>query len=259
MLKVRELCKVFTDKTSTDVVAVDNLSFEAEAGEIVAVLGMNGAGKSTTLRMLSTILSPSSGSIELNGENVHSGAAHIRQSIGFLSGSTGLYKRLTARETIEFFARINGMSRDKIKEAIDNIAQLMNMHDFLERPCEKLSTGQKQKVNIARTIIHEPSLLILDEATTGLDVVAKQSIINFIQHMRTDKRVILFSTHHMDEVRDLCDRVIILHKGRLIAQGKSDEVAAQLGHNTLHEIFAAYAENPGAVAAQSDTAGDSLL
>jgi len=245
MLEVRDLSKVFTDKKSRDVIAVDKLTFTAKAGEIIAVLGMNGAGKSTTLRMLSTIISPTSGSITLNGEDIHNGTSHIRQSIGFLSGSTGLYKRLTARETIEFFARINGMSNEQIKVSIERISELMSMGDFLDRPCEKLSTGQKQKVNIARTIIHQPSLLILDEATTGLDVVAQQSIINFIRHMRNDQRVILFSTHHMDEVEALCDRVIILHKGKLIAEGRTNEVAAQMGHNSLQEIFAEYAETPG--------------
>ncbi|NQZ58498.1 MAG: ATP-binding cassette domain-containing protein [Lentisphaeraceae bacterium] len=245
MLKVTNLSKVFTNKDSNDITAVDCLNFEAKAGEIIAVLGMNGAGKSTTLRMLSSILTPTSGSIELNGQDLHNEELNIRSNIGFLSGSTGLYKRLTARETIRFFAQLNGMSKKDIASNIEKIATLMNMHDFLDRHCEKLSTGQKQKVNIARTIIHQPSLLILDEATTGLDVVAKQSIINFIQQMKNDQRVILFSTHHMDEVEALCEKVIILHKGKLIASGLTSEVPAKLGYNKMSDIFAAYAETAG--------------
>ena len=242
MLKVNHLSKVFTDKTVDGVVAVKDLSFETEAGQIIGILGMNGAGKSTTLRMLATVLKPSTGKAFLNGVDMHQNSLEVRRSIGFLSGSTGLYKRLTARETMTYFARLNGMPEDKIKSRIEELTELLNMSEFINRRCEKLSTGQKQKVNIGRTIIHDPSLLILDEATTGLDVVAKQSIINFVDHMRNDKRVILFSTHHMDEVELLCDRLIILHKGELVAQGTVDEVPKSLDCTNLNEVFKKYAE-----------------
>ena len=243
MLKVSNLCKVFTDKTVDGVKAVDDLTFEAHSGQIIGVLGMNGAGKSTTLRMLATVLKPSSGKCYLNGADMHENSLEVRKSIGFLSGSTGLYKRLTARETIIYFARLNGMDEARIKSRVEELIELLNMSEFIDRRCEKLSTGQKQKVNIGRTIIHDPSLLILDEATTGLDVVAKQSIINFVSHMRSDKRVILFSTHHMDEVEHLCDRIIILNKGELIAEGLKEEVPQQLGCDTLYEVFSKYADN----------------
>lgn len=242
MLKVNHLSKVFTDKTVDGVVAVKDLSFETEAGQIIGILGMNGAGKSTTLRMLATVLKPSTGRAFLNGVDMHQNSLEVRRSIGFLSGSTGLYKRLTARETMAYFARLNSMPEDKIKSRIEELTELLNMFEFIDRRCEKLSTGQKQKVNIGRTIIHDPSLLILDEATTGLDVVAKQSIINFVDHMRNENRVILFSTHHMDEVKLLCDRIIILHKGELAAQGTVEEVSESLGCNNLNEVFKKYAE-----------------
>jgi len=245
MLKVSNLCKVFTDKTVDGVKAVNDLSFEAHSGQIIGVLGMNGAGKSTTLRMLATVLKPSSGKCFLDGVDMHENSLEIRKSIGFLSGSTGLYKRLSARETITYFARLNGLKEEKIKSRVDELISLLNMEEFIDRRCEKLSTGQKQKVNIGRTIIHDPSLLILDEATTGLDVVAKQSIINFVSHMRCDKRVILFSTHHMDEVEHLCDRIIILNKGELIAEGAKEEVPKMLGCESLYEVFSKYADKAG--------------
>ena len=247
MLRVSNLCKVFTDKTVDGVKAVNDLSFDAEAGQIIGVLGMNGAGKSTTLRMLATVLKPTSGKTFLNGADMHENSLEVRKSIGFLSGSTGLYKRLTARETMVYFARMNGMSETDIKTRVDELIELLKMSEFIDRRCEKLSTGQKQKVNIGRTIIHDPSLLILDEATTGLDVVAKQSIINFVDHMRSEKRVILFSTHHMDEVDKLCDSIIILNNGELIANGLKEEVPRSLGCESLYEVFSKYADKAEAV------------
>ncbi|MCM8539517.1 MAG: ATP-binding cassette domain-containing protein [Lentisphaeraceae bacterium] len=247
MLKVSNLCKVFTDKTVDGVTAVKDLTFDAEAGQIVGILGMNGAGKSTTLRMLATVLKSTTGTAFLDGVDMQENSLEIRKSIGFLSGSTGLYKRLTARETMVYFARLNGMGESTIKTRVDELIELLKMSEFIDRRCEKLSTGQKQKVNIGRTIIHDPSLLILDEATTGLDVVAKQSIINFVDHMRSDKRVILFSTHHMDEVDLLCDRIIILNKGELIAQGRKEEVPQSLGCENLYEVFSKYADKAEAI------------
>jgi sodium transport system ATP-binding protein len=208
---------------------------------------MNGAGKSTALRMLATVISPSSGEMLLDELNMQKEPLKVRRSIGFLSGSTGLYKRLTARETMVYFARLNSMEKAAIDQRISEIVVLLGMEEFIDRKCEKLSTGQKQKVNIGRTIIHNPSLLILDEATTGLDVVATQSIINFINHMKNDKRVILFSTHHMHEVETLCNRVLILHKGKLIAEGKTSEVPGQLGCENLQEVFSKYADKVGSV------------
>lgn len=240
MLKVNSLSKHFVDKSVNGVLAVNNLSFEVENGKILGILGMNGAGKSTTLRMLSTIFTPTSGEIFLNGVNMHNNILEIRKSIGFLSGSTGIYKRLTARETLTYFARLNFLSEEKIKSRIAELTELLNMGEFIDRRCEKLSTGQKQKVNIGRTIIHDPTLLILDEATTGLDVVAKQSIINFIKQMRSPNRVILFSTHHMDEVEMLCDSIIILHKGQLVAQGTPQEVPSHFNCQTLNEVFQSF-------------------
>ena len=206
---------------------------------------MNGAGKSTTLRMLSTVINPTSGEAFLNNVDMHKESLQVRRSIGFLSGTTGLYKRLTARETMTYFARLNDMAESDIKSRIDELVSLLGMEEFIDRKCEKLSTGQKQKVNIGRTIIHNPSLLILDEATTGLDVVATQSIISFINHMKSDERVILFSTHHMDEVETLCDRILVLHQGNLVAEGKIEAVLKSLECGSLQEVFAKYAEQIG--------------
>lgn len=246
MLKLSNLRKVFLDRKSNEIEAVKGLCLNVEAGQIIGLLGMNGAGKSTTLRMLSTVINPTSGEALLGGVNMHENPMDVRRSIGFLSGSTGLYKRLTARETISWFAELNGMGKSDIKQRIKELVELLNMTEFIDRKCEKLSTGQKQKVNIGRTIIHNPSLLIMDEATTGLDVVAKQSIIDFIKHMKNDNRVILFSTHHMDEVHELCDSIAILNRGELICTGSVDEVLKSQECSTLGDLFGRYVEKLGA-------------
>ncbi|MCM8534658.1 MAG: ATP-binding cassette domain-containing protein [Lentisphaeraceae bacterium] len=245
MLKVSNLRKVFIDRKSNEIEAVKDLNLSIEAGQILGLLGMNGAGKSTALRMLSTVIKPSSGQAFLNDVDMHANSLEVRRSIGFLSGSTGLYKRLTARETIVWFAKLNGMGKQDIKTRVDELVVLLNMSEFIDRKCEKLSTGQKQKVNIARTIIHNPSLLILDEATTGLDVVAKRSIIDFIKHMKNENRVILFCTHHMDEVLELCDSIAVLNQGELVGNGQIDDVLQSQDCSNLGELFNRYAERIG--------------
>ena len=247
MLKLSKLRKVFLDRKSNEIEAVKELTLHVNAGQILGLLGMNGAGKSTTLRMLSTVINPTSGDAFLNDTNMHENPMEVRRSIGFLSGSTGLYKRLTARETISWFAQLNGMTKSDINRRIEELVELLNMSEFIDRKCEKLSTGQKQKVNIGRTIIHDPSLLILDEATTGLDVVAKRSIIDFIKHMKNDNRVILFSTHHMDEVDELCDSIAVLNQGALIGSGTVETVLKDQGCSSLGELFGQYAEKIGTV------------
>jgi sodium transport system ATP-binding protein len=245
MLKLNQLRKVFVDRKNNEIEAVKSLHLDVPAGQIVGVLGMNGAGKSTTLRMLSTVIKPTSGQALLDGVDMHENPMDVRRSIGFLSGSTGLYKRLTARETITWFAQLNGMTKSDISRRLKDLVELLNMSEFIDRKCEKLSTGQKQKVNIGRTIIHDPSLLILDEATTGLDVVAKRSIIDFIKHMKNDQRVILFSTHHMDEVDELCDSIAVLNQGELIGSGTTADVLAKQECSTLGELFGRYADKIG--------------
>lgn len=240
MLKVENLSKTFIDSKGDELKAVNELSFSCATGEIVGILGMNGAGKSTTLRMLSTVLHPTSGTASLGDINIIDHPEDVRKNIGFLSGSTGLYKKLTAKETLLYFAQLHGMKKQETLQKISELSQLLDMDDFLDRTCEKLSTGQKQKVNICRTIIHDPDLLILDEATTGLDVVAKQSIINFIHHFSS--KAILFCTHHMDEVYQLCDKVLLLNKGQRLAFGTIEEVCQEFDAKDLNEVFARYAD-----------------
>ena len=242
MLKVEHLRKVFYDREKKDFAAVKDLSFECKGGEILGLLGMNGAGKTTSLRMLSTMIKPTSGSGSLGGFDLVEQAGEVRRRIGFLSGSTGLYKKLTARETLNYFGQLNNLSKDQLKESVSSLVELLGMSDFIDRKCEKLSTGQKQKVNICRTIIHNPDVLILDEATTGLDVVAAQAIISFIRHIRDQGKAVVFSTHHMDEVEELCQRVVILHQGAVLAYGTIPEVLAQFEVKNLREIFASLPE-----------------
>lgn len=237
MLKIEHLRKVFYDKNKQEIVAVNDLSFSCAKGEIVGLVGMNGAGKSTTLRMLSTVITPTSGSGTLGDLDLIEDSTKIRSQIGFLSGTTGLYKKLTARETLKYFADLAGLESEQSTQRINELVSILKMEEFIDRRCEKLSTGQKQKVNISRTIIHDPSLIILDEATTGLDVVAAKSIIDFIKSARNDGKSILFSTHHMEEIEELCDKIIIIHHGKTLAFGTKEEIREQFNGLSIREIL----------------------
>lgn len=193
--------------------SVKDVSFRCDKGQVLGLLGPNGAGKTTTLRMLSTALRPDSGSVMINGVDVLTNPLLARQKIGFLSGSTGLYGRLTGRENIHYFARLHGMSESQTAGRMEELAELLNLHSFLDRRCEYYSAGMKQKVAIARTVVHEPEVVILDEPTTGLDIMATQTVLEFIQGLKQQGVPVIFSTHHLDEVDALCDRVTVIDQG----------------------------------------------
>ncbi len=248
MLKIDSVSRSFGDAKSGLVQALDGVSFEMVPGQTIGLLGMNGAGKSTLQRILATTLKASSGIIKLNdlqykidgesGEN-----EDIRQSVGYLSGSTGLYKRLTGRETLKFFASMCGLSEDAIETAINGFVQKLKMEDFIDRYTEKYSTGQKQKVNICRALIHNPSLVILDEATTGLDPVARAQVTDFILKMRSPQNMMLYSTHYFDEADALCDKLLILHRGQKMFFGTKQEVLEQAQCKDLSQVFAQIAKD----------------
>jgi sodium transport system ATP-binding protein len=237
LISVKNISKGFTDKKRGLVKAVENVSFECIPGEVYGLLGPNGAGKTTTLRMLSTILKPDSGQIKVNHFDVLNQPTDVRKSIGFLSGDTGLYRRLTGREILRYFASLYGVTGERFDSYCRNVTDLLDLHEYLDVKTDKLSTGQKQRISIARTVIHQPPVLILDEPTAGLDIIASRSIIDFISHARNEKRTILFSTHVMREAERLCDRIGIIHQGRIVAEGTLPALRFQFQTDDLEEVF----------------------
>ncbi|MFC4656360.1 MULTISPECIES: ATP-binding cassette domain-containing protein [Rheinheimera] len=193
--------------------SVRNVSFHCGAGEVLGLLGPNGAGKTTTLRILSTALQPDAGSVMIDGADVLKKPVQARKKIGFLSSNTGLYGRLTALENVAYFGRLHGMSEVALKQRIDELFTLLNMHDFANRRADAMSTGMKQKTAIARAVVHSPAVVILDEPTTGLDIMTTQTVLDFIQSLKQQGTPVIFSTHHLDEVSSLCDRVVVIDKG----------------------------------------------
>lgn len=231
------LSKVFKDRKRGSVTAVESVSFEAYAGEIFGLLGPNGAGKTTTLRMLATILRPTSGTANISGCDVVENPDGARNSFGFMSGDTGLYDRLSAKEMIEYFGNLYHKHEDDLKQRVDKMRERLDMDEFFNRRCGKLSTGQKQKVSIARTMIHNPPVLILDEPTSGLDVLASRNIVKFIREARDEGKCVILSTHDMGEAERLCDRVGIIHKGTIAAVGTKDELYTTYNAKNLETVF----------------------
>lgn len=237
MIEARELSKVFSDKKRGDVRAVDRVGFTCVPGEIYGLLGANGAGKTTTLRMLATILAPTSGTAIVAGYDVVREPEKVRANIGFLSTATALYDRLTAFETVEYFGQLYGLDSARIKQRSDELFKALDMEEFRDRRCAKLSTGMKQKVSIARTLIHNPSVMIFDEPTSGLDVMTARSIIDFIRQCRDQGKTVIFSTHVMSEVEKLCDRIGIIHGGQLRTEGTLEEMRVRYRKVSLEEVF----------------------
>lgn len=216
--------------------SVQNVSLHCNSGEVLGLLGPNGAGKTTTLRMLSTAIKPDSGDIVINGTNVVKKPVVARKMIGFLSGSTGLYGRLTGRENIAYFGQLHGMSQEQIALKIEHLADVLDLHSFLDRRSENYSTGMKQKTAIARTVVHDPQVVILDEPTTGLDIMAAQTVLDFIRLLKDQNVPVIFSTHHLDEVALLCDRVSVIHHGTTHFSDTFAQFKAQSDKN-LHQSF----------------------
>lgn len=239
MIEAVKLCKNFKDKKRGDIHAVDSVSFSCKPGEIYGLLGANGAGKTTTLRVLATILAPTSGTACVAGFDVVRQPQKVRAHVGFLSTATALYDRLTAFETVEYFGQLYGLDSATIKRRAGEIFKALDMEEFRDRRCAKLSTGMKQKVSIARTLVHDPPVMIFDEPTNGLDVMAARSITDFIRQCRDRGKTVIFSTHIMTEAEKLCDRIGIIHAGKIQAEGTLDEMRGCYGKNDLEEIFVA--------------------
>ncbi len=258
MIEIQDLAKAFalgknsklSDTEKLDVRyskdafhSVRNVSFSCGHGEVLGLLGPNGAGKTTTLRMLSTALKPDAGSVLLNGVDVLKQPVKARQQIGFLSADTGLYGKLTAFENIAYFGRLHGMKEQALKQRIDELFSLLNMHDFANRRADNMSTGMKQKTAIARAVVHSPKVVILDEPTTGLDIMTVQTVLDFIKGLKTAGTPVIFSTHHLDEVASLCDRVVVIDKGISAFSGDISAFKALSANGDLRDAFLAVLNN----------------
>jgi sodium transport system ATP-binding protein len=243
---VRGLTKIFYDESRGEFRAVDAVDFECRPGEIFGLLGANGAGKTTTLRMLATILKPTAGSATLMGHDIAADPEGVRRNLGFTSSTTALYPRLTARETIEFFARINGCPEERVQERVESLIARFGIGDYAGVRVDKLSQGMKQKVSIARTVAHDPPVLIFDEPTVGLDVLNALEMQKAIGRFRDEGKTILFSTHIMSEAEKLCDRIAVIHRGKIHACDTLANLRAATGRHYLEEIFVHFVERANA-------------
>jgi sodium transport system ATP-binding protein len=237
MIQAQNLVKRFRDKNRGAVCAVDQVSFQCRPGEIYGLLGANGAGKTTTLRILATILGPTEGTAIVAGHDVTKHPEKVRSSVGFLSTATALYGRLSAEEMVQYFGRLHGLDEPTLRRRMDVLFDRLEMNSFRDRRCDKLSTGMKQKVSIARTLVHDPSVMIFDEPTLGLDVMAARTIVGFIRECREQGKTVIFSTHVMSEAEKLCDHIGIIHGGRLLAEGTLSDLRERYGKQDLEEIF----------------------
>jgi sodium transport system ATP-binding protein len=237
MIHVEHLTKTFEDLRRGEIVAVDDVSFDTFGGEIFGLLGPNGAGKTTCLRILSTVLRPTAGRAVVAGHDVLAEPAAVRRDIGFVSMNTGMYDRMSAYEMVEYFGRLHGMPGEQLEERIEKIFDRLQMNDFRDRMGGKLSTGMKQKVSLARAIVHDPRVLIFDEPTTGLDVLVSRAVLDFIASCRRPDRCVIFSTHIMHEAQRLCDRICIIHRGRVLASATLAALQQRTGKTDLEDIF----------------------
>jgi sodium transport system ATP-binding protein len=237
MIETRGLTKVFQDKKRGAIRAVDHVTFSCKPGQIYGLLGANGAGKTTTLRMLATILEPTDGDATICGYDVIEQPEKVRANVGFLSTATALYPRLTSQEMVEYFGRLNGLDEAELKKRVDDIFNRLDMNSFRDRRCDKLSTGMKQKTSIARTLVHDPPVMIFDEPTLGLDIMTARTIIGFIRECRERGKTVIFSTHIMSEVQKLCDVIGIIQSGKLLAEGSLAELRDRYQEQDLEEIF----------------------
>jgi sodium transport system ATP-binding protein len=218
-------------------VALAGVSFSARPGEIFGLLGPNGAGKTTALRILSTVLRPTSGTVTVNGYDVVTQPALVRHQIGYVSCNTAVYDRMTAWEMVEYFGRLYGLDDETLRERMDDVFKRLKMEEIRDVPGAKMSTGMKQKVSIARAIVHDPPVLIFDEATAGLDVLVARAMLQTVAQLREQGKCVIFSSHIMREVERLCDRIAIMHRGHILAEGALDELRQEYNENDVEELF----------------------
>lgn len=237
VVEAESLTKSYPDLESGEFLALDRVSFKVGPGEIFGLLGPNGAGKTTALRILSTVLKPTSGSARVNGFDVVAHPDEVRYSIGFVSNNTAIYDRMTAWEMVEYFGRLHGIDSEKLEQRMEVIFDQLQMQEIRDVAGGRMSTGMKQKVSIARAIVHDPPVLVFDEPSLGLDVLVARALLDIIAGFREEGKCIIFSTHIMREVEKLCDRVGILYRGRMLALGTLEELSDRYGQNDFEELF----------------------
>jgi sodium transport system ATP-binding protein len=236
LLEVKNLSKKFSGKKG-EVEAVSNVTFSADKGEIFGLLGPNGAGKTTTIRLIATVLKPTGGTVVVDGFDVEKNSEGVRRNIGVLTTDIGLYDRFSARENLRYFGELYGMSGQKLEDRINELLDILEMKDFADRRAGKFSTGMKQKVAIARSIIHDPEVIIFDEPTAGLDVLASQTVVRFMQKARAMGRLVILSTHEMYDAEKLCSRVGIIYRGKMEYLGTVDDIKSKTGTQSLEDAF----------------------
>ncbi|MGY0557523.1 MULTISPECIES: ABC transporter ATP-binding protein [unclassified Lysobacter] len=241
MISAENLHKSFQTKKRKNhpgvVKAVDGVDFQAPDGQITGLLGPNGAGKTTTLRMLYTLMKPDAGKILVDGIDTAIDPAAVRRALGVLPDARGVYKRLTARENIAYFGELHGLSKATIAERTRALSAALDMDEILDRQTEGFSQGQRTKTAIARALVHDPRNVILDEPTNGLDVMTTRAMRGFLMHLRDEGRCVIFSSHIMQEVAALCDRIVIIAKGQVVAAGTADELRARFDEPNLEDAF----------------------
>ncbi|XZE56320.1 ATP-binding cassette domain-containing protein [Planctomycetaceae bacterium SH139] len=237
MIEVNNLTKTYDDIQRGRFIAVDHVSFQVAPGEIFGLLGPNGAGKTTVLRILSTVLKPTAGWARVRGHDVVLSPAEVRQVIGFVSNNTAIYDRMTAWEMVEYFGLLHSMPKPLLRDRLEALFTQLRMDHFRDVPCAKLSTGMKQKVSIARSLVHDPPVLVFDEPTLGLDVLVARNLLDVIRQLRELGKCIIFSTHIMREVERLCDAIAIMHQGRILDIGSLDELRDRHEEFDFEELF----------------------
>ena len=241
MIEVKNVTKEFTKKISkketTKFKADDNISFKVKSGEIVGILGPNGAGKTTLLRMIAGIMEPTEGSIKINNLNYHDNSEEIKKQISFLSGSTKLYKDISPYELLTMCGEYYGLEKEEITKRINEITKRFNLDSFIHQRIDNLSTGQMQRTNTARCVIHNPNIYIFDEATSGLDIIASKTILDFIKEEKKKNKSIIYSTHYMEEAENICDRVILIHEGKIIKEGTPSAIIKECQVTNLRDAF----------------------
>lgn len=237
MVEVVSLSKAYEDLQRGPVTAVDRLSFNAHAGEVFGLLGPNGAGKTTALRILTTLLKPTAGVALVNGFDVVRQEELVRNQIGFISANTAVYDRMTAWEFVEYFGRLHGITGRALTERMELLFDKLQMHNLRDTLGAKMSTGMKQKTSIARALVHDPPVIVFDEATNGLDAFAARASLDAVAELRDEGKCVIFSTHIMSEVQRLCDRIGVMHRGRLIDIGPTDDLRERHGEDDLEELF----------------------
>ena len=237
MIHVRQLTKIYKDIHSGEFTALNGISLDAMPGQIYGLLGPNGAGKTTALRILSTVLKPTKGTAKVNGFDVATEPEMVRRQIGFVSCNTAIYDRMTSWEMVQYFGQLYGMDPERLQIRMETLFDKFQMNEIRNVLCSKMSTGMKQKVSIVRAMVHNPPVLVFDEATSGLDILVAREVLNTVEQLCEQGKCVIFSSHIMSEVKRLCDRIAIMNRGNILAEGTLEQLADKYEQNDLEELF----------------------